>query len=47
MRVETIETKTITYYISFKEHTDLVRMGFWGYIKERLKDNERIVIEQG
>lgn len=45
MRVETVETKTIIYYFKQEEQSYLLHLGMWGYIKDRLKDNERIVIE--
>ena len=45
MRVDVVETKTITYVFTKYEQDYLLKLGMWGFINARLKDNERIEIE--
>ena len=43
-----VETKNTTVYIfTINETWNLIDMGIWKYINERLRTNERIEIEQG
>jgi hypothetical protein len=46
MKVEVKEVKITTYVFSYSEYDSLVKMGIWHVIRDRLKEHERIQIEQ-
>ena len=45
MKVTVKETRLVTYTFTKYEQDYLLKMGIWGFINDRLKDNERIEIE--
>jgi hypothetical protein len=45
MKVNVVETRIVIYTFTKYEQDSLLKMGIWGYIYGRLKDNERIEIE--
>jgi hypothetical protein len=45
MRVNVVETRIITYTFTSNEREYLMKISIWGFINDRLKDNERIEIE--